>query len=118
MTVFELMCHLRDIAEAGYGDCEVIMATQPNYPVATTIGSVTAPDALAERLADDDDDDQVHPGRYVEEVQPGDETSEEEDHGISMRFRPNNDLPSELQVVWLGEGGSWEHPYAPRQLFE
>lgn len=45
MTVNELLEQLTEIAEAGNGDLEVLLASQPSWPLAATIRGVVEEDS-------------------------------------------------------------------------
>lgn len=67
MTVNELIERLQEAEENGLGECEVRLATQPSYPLQSTVGGVTLPE-------DDPDDDATMPVVYIFEGQHPDDT--------------------------------------------
>lgn len=56
MTVEQLAEELAEVIEAGYGDAEVLLAHQPNWPLALTVACIATPDDLE---PDEDDTDPV-----------------------------------------------------------
>lgn len=123
MTVDDLIEKLQSISERGGGDSEVLIATQPNYPIAFEFGGVADP---TERLQDAFD--RVH--FLCQSINPKDDAEEKtleiiekiaEEFEVSKRElskaieedRVEKDAP-----VWLLTGQQrHDDPYAPRNLW-
>lgn len=56
MTVSELIERLQDIADDGFGECEVRLATQPSWPLQFRVAGVAAPDDASRGMGDPDDE--------------------------------------------------------------
>lgn len=74
MTVNELIQALQETAEDGFGDHEVRLAFQPNWPLQFTVGGVADPAAIVETRGyqldeRDDDDDDAPKAVYITEGQ-------------------------------------------------
>lgn len=94
MTVDELIESLQAISDEGYGESEVRMATQPNYPLATNLKGVV--------------------------LDKGEEEECEVCDGVGCDECPEDgDGPGVDRLVWLVEGSSCaDSPYAPRHLWD
>lgn len=108
MNVRDLIAALQDMPQ----DAEVRLATQPNYPIASTIAGVVSPDALAESSSWCEDC-----GAHLDVMT------------LCPLCLPNSErMPNEVvseedecldHVVWITEGGHPEDsPYAPRAVFD
>lgn len=116
MTVFELIAHLTNIAESGYGGCEVMLATQPTCPLASSLADVKAPDSVYNPEEDESSD---NPGLYVNSIQEGDHEPDEAHCDVEVRYEPPEIMSDDLKVVWLTGGAQRRpNPYAPRCLWE
>lgn len=111
MTVHQLIEVLEQAVNDGFGDCEVMLATQPNYPLASTLKGVGTPSDLAEA---NDVRDQL---AFIpdEDALPDDPMSySQEASGPDVKDNPD------YGCVWLIEDSqrrSPGSPYAPRNLW-
>jgi len=46
MTVAELIEELTEVADAGFGDLEVLLAHQPSWPLAFTVSCIATPEDI------------------------------------------------------------------------
>lgn len=67
MTVNELIEQLQEIAEDGYGETDVRLAFQPNWPLQFEVGRVTAPDEAGEGHPDEESAEEPVPVVYIAE---------------------------------------------------
>jgi len=44
MTVNEMIERLQEVAEDGFGECDLRLAFQPNWPLQFTVGGIATPD--------------------------------------------------------------------------
>jgi len=65
MTLSELKAALEELEEAGYGDFEVRLATQPTYPLQSSIRAVAAMNI--ESYGDEPSDDEPERVVYIAE---------------------------------------------------
>jgi len=71
MTVDELIERLQEQSDAGYGEHEIQLATQSNYPLRYNLRGVAGPDELADAGPDEDadpDDPDNNPDDAVENI--------------------------------------------------
>lgn len=56
MTVNEMIERLQDVAEDGFGKCELRLAFQPNWPLQFTIAGITIPDDESRSMGEPDEE--------------------------------------------------------------
>lgn len=56
MTVNEMIERLQDVAEDGFGECELRLAFQPNWPLQFTIAGITIPDDESRSMGEPDEE--------------------------------------------------------------
>jgi hypothetical protein len=97
MTVEEMWDRLTELVDDGHGSDEVMLATQPNWPLRFKVGGIcTEDEALAASKSDDDEPDADALGG------PG---------------NPDDEKPG---IVYITEGGHPhdDSPYAPKGAWE
>lgn len=56
MNVNEMIERLQEIAEVGFGECEVRLAFQPRWPLQFTIGGIATPDDASRAAGEPDEE--------------------------------------------------------------
>jgi hypothetical protein len=76
MTVNEAIERLTEVAEEGFGECELRLAFQPRWPLQFTIGGIAVPDEESRSAGDSDEeqDDAASAVYIVEGEHPRDDS--------------------------------------------
>ncbi len=76
MTVNEMIERLREAADDGFGECEVRLAFQPNWPLQYRVGGIATPDdeSRAQGEPDEEPDDASSVVYLVEGGHPHDDS--------------------------------------------
>lgn len=76
MTVNEMIERLREAADEGFGECEVRLAFQPNWPLQFTVAGIATPDdeSRAHGEPDEEPDDAASVVYVVEGGHPNDDS--------------------------------------------
>lgn len=76
MTVNEMIERLEEVAEDGYGNCELRLAFQPRWALQFTIGGIATPDdaSRGQGEPDEEPDDAASVVYIVEGEHPGDDS--------------------------------------------
>ena len=56
MTVNEMIERLHEVAEDGFGECEVRLAFQPNWPLQFTVGGIATPEDESRGMGEPDEE--------------------------------------------------------------
>ena len=75
-TVNEMIERLKDVAEDGFGECELRLAFQPNWPLQFSIAGITIPDDESRNMGEPDEelDDTASVVYLVEGGHPDDDS--------------------------------------------
>jgi hypothetical protein len=76
MTVNEMVERLQEVAEDGFGECELRLAFQPNWALQFTVGGIAVPDDESRGAAEPDEepDDAASVVYIVEGGHPADDS--------------------------------------------
>ena len=56
MKVNEMIERLQEVAESGFGECEMRLAFQPNWPLQFTVAGIATPDDESRDLGEPDEE--------------------------------------------------------------
>ncbi|MCK4415262.1 MAG: hypothetical protein KAY32_17145 [Candidatus Eisenbacteria sp.] len=76
MTVNEMIERLQEVAEEGFGECELRLAFQPRWPLQFVIGGVATPDDESRGMGEPDEerDDEASVVYLTEGDHPSDDS--------------------------------------------